>query len=358
MVKKANIHAKALSKIGAAKGGRARASILTPEERSEIASNAVKTRWAKAKGVSINEIGQVSSLDQQIVKATSTEPTMPISLFPGTLEMGGISFPVHVLNNGKRVIVQREVVNLLTGNKKGGLDRYLKVPNLAPFVPKKFTDHSLDQATIKFKYGGVIAYGYDATDLIDICDMYLNARTEGKLLSSQIQLAKKAEIIVRASAKVGIIALIDEATGYQKVRAKNALRLKLKAYIADDMQEWAKQFPDEFFYELARLESVSYSPRSRPLRWGKYIMNFVYRAIDKDVASELKRRTPNPHKGENLHQWLQTYGKDQLTAQIYQVLGIMKTCKNMDEFRKHFKKVFQKEPFEQLSLWESDSFSS
>jgi hypothetical protein len=46
---------------------------------------------------------------------------------------------------------------------------------------------------------------------------------------------------------VGIIALVDEATGYQKVREKQALQLKLQAFIAEDMQEWAKLFPDEFW---------------------------------------------------------------------------------------------------------------
>jgi hypothetical protein len=48
-----------------------------------------------------------------------------------------------------------------------------------------------------------------------------------------------AEIIVRACAKVGIIALVDEVTGYQQIRTKRALQLKLQAFIADDMQEWA-----------------------------------------------------------------------------------------------------------------------
>lgn len=350
---KGSAHAKALSDLGASKGGKARASVLTPEERSEIASNAVKARWAKVKGLPIAEIGKVLEDEEKASKEeVSSEPSLPISLFQGTLEMANISFPVHVLNNGKRVIAQREVVGLLTGNVKGGLDRYFRASNLANFVPKRFLGKSLDQATIQFKVGSRLAYGYEATDLVDICDMYLRARDAGKLLQSQKKLAIQAEIIIRASAKVGIIALIDEATGYQKVRAKNALRLKLQAYIAEELQEWAKQFPDEFFYELARLENVSYSPRNRPLRWGKYIMTFVYRAIDKDVAKELKNRNPNPHYKQNLHQWLEKYGREQLNAQIYQVLGIMKTCKTMDDFRAKFKSIFQKDPFEQLSFFE------
>ncbi len=347
---KLNQHAKALSKIGASKGGKARASVLTSEERKEIARNAVKTRWAKAKGVPVEEIGQVSSVAKVPEEITPSTPSIPISQFPGTLTMGTIDFSCHVLDNRKRVIVQTAVVKALTGTASGDLKSYLSAPEISKYLNLE----DVAKRTIDFKIPGNPrqAKGYEATLLVEICDAYLKAREKGDLTTKQFRLAKQAEIIIRASAKVGIIALIDEATGYQKIRAENALRLKLQAFIAEDMQEWAKQFPDAFFFELARLENIHYSPRNRPLRWGKYIMAFVYRAIDKDVAKELKSRTPNPHRGQNLHQWLQTYGKEQLTAQIYQVLGIMKTCKNMEEFRNKFKAVFQKGPFEQLAFFD------
>jgi hypothetical protein len=71
--------------------------------------------------------------------------------------------------------------------------------------------------------------GYDAELLVEICELYLDARAQSKLMESQLRLATMAEIIVRACAKVGIIALIDEATGYQKIREKRALQLKLPA---------------------------------------------------------------------------------------------------------------------------------
>ena len=97
---------------------------------------------------------------------------------------------------------------------------------------------------------------------------------------------------MRACAKTGIIALIDEATGFQKVRAQHALQLKLQAFIADELQDWARMFPDEFWYELARLEGVKYSPRHRPLRWGRYIMMFVYDAVDEEVGKVLREKNP------------------------------------------------------------------
>ena len=46
---KKNPHAQALGRLGGMVGGKARAAALTPEQRSEIARNAVNARWAKKK---------------------------------------------------------------------------------------------------------------------------------------------------------------------------------------------------------------------------------------------------------------------------------------------------------------------
>jgi hypothetical protein len=43
-----NPAAVALSKLGASKGGKARAESLTPKQRSKIAQKAAKTRWERA----------------------------------------------------------------------------------------------------------------------------------------------------------------------------------------------------------------------------------------------------------------------------------------------------------------------
>jgi hypothetical protein len=49
MVKEKNLHAVALSKLGAKKGGKARAAALSAERRREIARKASLARWAKEK---------------------------------------------------------------------------------------------------------------------------------------------------------------------------------------------------------------------------------------------------------------------------------------------------------------------
>jgi hypothetical protein len=207
--------------------------------------------------------------------------------------------------------------------------------------------------TIQFRVPGnpQVATGYEAELLVEICDLYLQARDEGLLRPSQAKLADMAEIIVRACAKVGIVALVDEATGYQKVRAKQALQLKLQAFIADEIGEWAQMFPTEFWVELARLEGIQYSPRYRPLRWGKYVMLFVYDAVDPDVGRELRRKNPNPQHGQNHHQWLEKLGRERVNNQIQQVIAVMRLCDDMADFKRKFARVFQKSPL-QLELWE------
>src|SRR4051794_5092637 len=96
--------------VGKAIGGIARAEALSPHQRSEIAKKAAQARWS----------GEVPKAD-----------------YSGTLKIGSAEIRCAVVDRGPegviRVIVQREVVGLLTGKKKGNLDRYLQPQNLQPF---------------------------------------------------------------------------------------------------------------------------------------------------------------------------------------------------------------------------------
>ncbi|HEY8636329.1 MAG TPA: P63C domain-containing protein [Candidatus Limnocylindrales bacterium] len=333
--------AKRLSKSGASKGGRARASVLSPEERSEIARLAVRARWTKA--------GKVYP-DPDVESDTAPDPIdpsseMPYSMYRGFLDVGSVTIEAHVLNDGRRVLTQREVVRLLSPQRDSGtLGRYLERHPL-------ISADDIAQRTIHFAIpGSPNAIGYEATLLVELCEGYLEARAQGLLARSQLKLAMTAEIVIRSVAKVGIIALIDEATGYQEVRRKQDLQLKLQAFIADEMQEWAKMFPDEFWFELARLEGISYSARHRPLRWGKYVMMFVYDAIDEDVGKELRKRNPSPRFLQNHHQWLRKFGRDKVQAQIHANLALMRNCDSMDDFRRMFAKAFSKYDVQQLTF--------
>lgn len=338
----------------ASKGGRARASVLLPEERSEIARQAAIAKWRQEKGPDYEpppapgpeiDVEGVLEPDGSATRHSALSD-LPFSMFRGKLPLGNVELECHVLSNGKRVFTQREVVRALSGGRdSGNLGAYLE---RNPLIPRDF----LAGATDRFVVPGnpTPAIGQEATTLIEICESYLSAHEQGLLKTNQYKLAIQAGIIMRACAKVGIIALIDEVTGFQRVREERALRLKLQAFIADEIQEWARMFPDEFWFELARLEGIRYSPRNRPLRWGKYVMAFVYDAIDQDVGKKLRELNPNPHFLKNHHQWLKQFGRGRVNDQIQRVIAVMKLCDDMDEFRKKFKKVFQKSAIQQFTF--------
>jgi hypothetical protein len=157
-----------------------------------------------------------------------------------------------------------------------------------------------------------------------------------------VQLGQMARAI-RIAREWGTCTLANRpTTGYDKFKKKQEYQLKLQAFIADELQDWARMFPDAFWYELARLEGIHYSPRSRPLRWGKYVMMFVYDAVDGDIGKELRKKNPDPHFLQNHHQWLNKFGREKVHDQITSVVTIMKLCDNMDDFRQKFAKLFKK----------------
>ena len=51
-------------------------------------------------------------------------------------------------------------------------------------------------------------------------------------------------MFLAAWAKVGFLARIDDATGYQSERASDALQIKLTLYLADEVRKWEKTLPD------------------------------------------------------------------------------------------------------------------
>jgi hypothetical protein len=100
------------------------------------------------------------------------------------------------------------------------------------------------------------------------------------------------------AAKVGLVALIDEATGYQYDRT-DALRVKLKAYLAEEMRDWEKTFPDELWQEFGRLTNWKGSVTQRPKYWGHLVTELVYTYLDADVCKWLKENKPQPQHGRN-----------------------------------------------------------
>ncbi len=120
----------------------------------------------------------------------------------------------------------------------------------------------------------MIANGIDARNLSKVCNVWLKARDAGNVLTKpQERIAIAADILVRGFAETGIVALVDEATGYQDVRAKDALAKILEAFIAKELRKWVSTFPLDYYKELFRLRGwpqgspksgQAWSPQNRP----------------------------------------------------------------------------------------------
>ncbi len=276
---------------------------------------------------------------------------IPVAEYSGTLPIGDIELDCAVLEDGTRVLSER-AVHRAFGSKRGGshwkrvkenegganLPSFLSANNLAPFISPDLTADLVEPMRYRVTAGGTVANGIKAERLPEICGVWLAARREDELHPSQEHLAKQAEVLMEAFAKVGIIALVDEATGYQLDRKHDALRLLLNKYIADGLQKWLHTFPDTFFAELDRLYgNPKTSARSRPQYYGRFINRYIYDPIENGyVKAELDKLniTDEGKRRARFHQWLTDEGRTILVRQIGRVEGVMEMCEDIEHFKK------------------------
>lgn len=276
--------------------------------------------------------------------------------YVGKINIMGFEIGCAVLSNERRVFFQREVLGALTGKRQGNMERYLSAENLRPYVPEKFAGDKWDENILKFELNGTTANGYEAEDMIDICNMYIQARNAGVLHKSQLRLAETAQTIVNAFAKTGVVAVIDEATGYQTYRKKDALRLLVESYIIEEARKWIKEFPDEFFEELDRIYDNPRSSRTkRPQYYGTFINKYVYEPIEKgivlDKLQELNPRNEKGNRPKKLHSFLnEMKGIQVLRNRIGKITALLQISPNKRKFDSNFARMEGKS--RQLDLFE------
>jgi hypothetical protein len=296
---------------------------------------------AQKRGIQLTPMDMV----QAPIEILPAEPKKPVAKWWGDLEIGDVEIPVYVLQDGRRVLSRTGATGLLTERRGGGnLESYVQVKALEPYMPPDLPDQM-----IEFEIGGVVnksVRGISAETFLEICRAYVRARDDRALTSDQqIAIAIKAGMFLSACAKIGLVALIDEATGYQYDRAQDALKIKLKLYLEDEMRKWERTFPDELWREFARLTNRKGSVTQRPKYWGKLVMELVYGYLDPDVADWLKKHAPQPRKGQNYHQWLSSqYGLKRLVEHLWMLVGMASACHNMAELRHRMAEKFGRQP--------------
>ncbi len=307
---------------GKAKGGIVRAERLSAEERQAIARKAARARW-----------------NDDITEAIAGSPDQP-------LRIGDVELECYVLEDDTRVLTQATFLQALGRHRKANVRRaegeeeplpaILQGKAIRPFISDEIREKS---RPIHFRLPtGQRASGYNAEVLPAVCEVYLQARDAGTLPTNQQHVAKQAEILMRGLAHVGIIALVDEATGFQDLRARNALAKILEAFIDKELQAWVQTFPDDFYRELFRLRDVDYPQSSvrRPQYFGHLTNDIVYKRLAPGVLEELKRVTPRNEAGRRKHKYFQrltsNVGYPKLREHLGSVVTIMKLSKDWRDF--------------------------
>lgn len=317
-------------------GGKARAEALSPESRKEIASNAARARWA-GEGI-------------------------PRASHDGELRLGDNVIKAAVLPNGKRLLTQGTFL-LAIGRSRtpkagtggvatvDGLPFFLQADQLKPFISDELRE-STTPIFFRLK-DGQKAVGYDANLLPMVCEVYLKLRDSFRLEGKQPpknyeHIITACDMLVRGLARVGIVALVDEATGFQEVRDKLALQRILEAYIAKELAAWAKRFPDDFYKELFRLRGWQYNGMSvkRPAYVGKLTNDLVYERLAPGILYELQRKNPPNEKGHRSrrhHQWLtDDVGHPALAQHLHATITLMKASSDWKSFYRMMERALQK----------------
>lgn len=309
------------SRSGRAVGGRARAAAMSPEERHSLARRAAIARWS-----------------EDLPDAICGSPESP-------LVIGGIDLEAYVLEDGTRVLSQAGFLKALNRHPKanvrrgGGEEQYpaiLQGKSIAPFISEEVLEKA---RPVAFRTpSGNKASGYRAELLPLVCEVYLQARDAGVLPTNQDHVAIQAEILIRGLAQVGIIALVDEATGYQELRAKNALARILEAFVDKELQAWVSTFPDDYYRQLFRLRQLEFPKDNvhRPQYFGHLTNDIVYRRLAPGVLDELRKVTPKDDEGRRKHKYFQrltsNHGYPKLREHLGSVVTIMKLSKNWRDF--------------------------
>ena len=281
----------------------------------------------------------------------------PLKVIAGTtdkpLVINNFKIQCYVLEDETRVLSQRGVfsgLNITSGGSTASRGSAPEMPRFAsqkwlkPFISKDL-DGALKTPILFSPPTGGTAYGYPATLLVDICNAIIEADQTGATKPRQTALVQRAWKLIQGFATVGIIALVDEVTGFQSLRDKKALQAILDKYLRKEFATWAKRFPDEFYEQIFRLKSWTWKGMkiNRPSIIGKYTTDIVYQRLAPNIAEELEKRNPKAQDGNRRakhHQWLtEDIGHPALAQHLYAVVILMKSSSTWRIFYNRLQRV-------------------
>ncbi len=294
---------------------------------------------------------------ESVVSATlsNNTPMLMNATHKGFMHVGDIDLECYVLEDGRRVFNKKGMAKAI-GLKSEGGNAFLKTMSrkgVGSEIDKNL--HEKIENPIYFNYlRSDPSHAYEAEVLVEVCKAIKRAHDAGKLTKTQEDLYHQSMSILNAFAKIGVVALIDEATGYQTERSPDALRLLVQQYLEEEKREWQKEFPDEFYTELNRIYgSQTTATRksgaiviNKPQHFANFTRSYVYEPLENGaVLEELDKLNPKMDKKgtrkNRFHQHMsEGYGVEKLRLQMREVLTLLKISDSVTGFKKVFKKRF------------------
>lgn len=264
------------------------------------------------------------------------------------LAIDDIKISCYVLEGEIRVLSQRGLFSGI-GTSRGGsnpsqnggaeMPRFLASNAIKPFLSKEITAALKSPIEFVPPGGGRTAYGYPASLLVDICKVVLTAEAKGAIGTRQRQIVQNARVLLFAVAKTGMDSLVDETTGYQEIRKRDALRQLLGRYISDEVQEWTLTFQFEFYELMFELKNWEMDPMTqRPSVVGKYTNDLVYDRLGPAFLAKLRFLNPVidrriGRRRYKHHQWFnREFGHPELVRRIDGIIALMRAATVWDEF--------------------------
>lgn len=302
---------------------------------------------------------ELDAITDKVLAHDPTRKDEPLEIIAGApdrpLVIGDVEIQCYVLADGTRVLTQASFLESLGRHpkanvrKEGGEERIpaiLQGKAINPFISQEVLAKS---TPVRFRtLSGSLANGYRAELLPAVCEIYLLARDASKLPKSQEHVARQADVLIRGLAQVGIIALVDEATGYQQIREERALATILEKFIAEELQRWTLTFDLEFYRQICRLKGwPNLLAVKRPSIIGRYTNDFVYERLAPGVLEELKRKNPvipkTKRRRHKHHQWLTPdLGHPELRRHVWAVIALMRAASSWHTFRQSLDRAFPK----------------
>lgn len=307
-------------------GGVARALVLTPERKRQIAAKAAAARWgilpkATHKGNFRDDFGidvDCYVLDDEQHTAVVSQRGMAVAL--GLSERGQA---LHSFTNSRR----------MAGSVGNELREKLENPLI-------------------FQWGGgneqppSTVHGYDVTMLVDLCKAILGAEAAGALLPRQMAPAHQARVILNASAKAGIKGLVYALAGYDATREEIIRSFKL--FVREEAREYEKEFPDQLYSEWYRLYQIPKFERGRPWKFKQLTVEHVFYPLANSSGKvyELTKaqRDASDQRWKKLHQFLSDVGVKAIRQHLGQLLGIARISRDKAEYEGYFQRLFGNQP--------------